>query len=291
MAEEVGQATLRSEMWERDVKGFALQSYRMKQLCMVSKTGSWTNSYYQETASDLTANGTRNVKGLGRGSQFPTGNVSWTEKSARIQKYGMEGEIFYEDAITDNIDVTSRTLLRIGRAIAKAVDDEIWDVISESQSPTLINSVTISAGSEWDSATIANRDPVQNILDAKKEIAIDNYDPDNGNGYLIVSPTDYANLLGNTKISNNPSFRGADVVANGVVAKLLGLKIIVSNSVTADYAMVAIAKECASWKALTPLTVLTNYDAGIKWTIRGFEFGVTQLTNPEAICLIIGTQE
>ena len=292
MADFPGEADLRSQEWEKDVKGFALQEYRMKELCMVVPTSAWTNSYYQETAADLTATGTRTVKKLGRFSEFPSALVSEALKSAIIEKYGLEAEISWEDAKFNIIDVIARHNLRLGRAVAKAVDDVIWAAISGGPiaAPALINYVTIAAGSEWDSATVANRDPIQDILNAKKEIAIDNFDPER-NGYLLVSPKGYADLLGNDKVSRNSSFKAADVVANGKVANLLGLQIIVSNSVTADYAMVCVAKECATWKTADPLSVLTKVDEGIKYTLRAFEYGVCQVTSPLAICLIVNTEK
>ena len=290
MADTVGQADLRAENVERVVKGFALQEYVMKQLCMVQSSSSWQESYYQETAADLTGGAGSTVKGIPRLAKFPYGEVSWTKQSSYLLKHGMEGVISWEDAITNNVDVIARTLLRMARAVAKSVDTEIWNTLSEDQTPALINTVACAAGSEWDSATIANRDPIQNILDSKKEIAVDNYNPDNGNGYLVLSPKDYANLLGNANVRNAGQFYTDDVTRNGRVGKILGLTVVVSNSITADYAMVCVAKECGTWKEAVPLTVKTMEDHGVKYTIRAFEIGVTQLTNPEAVCLITNTQ-
>ena len=290
MADTVGQADLRAENVEKIVTGFALQEYRFKQICMISRSSAWQESYYQETAADLTGGTGSAVKGVPRLANFPYGEVSWTKQSSYLTKYGMEGVISWEDAMTNNVDVIARTLLRIGRAVAKAVDDEIWDVISESQSASNINAVTISAGDEWDSATIANRDPIQDILNAKKEIAEENYDPDNGSGFLLLSPKDYANLLGNANIRNAGQFYTDAVTKNGRVGQILGLQIIVSNSVTADFAMVVIAKEAATWKEANSLTVKTIDDAGVKYTIRAWEIGVTQLVNPKAVTLISNTQ-
>lgn len=288
MADTVQQYNLRDENIERMVKGFALQSYKMKQICMIRSGSAWTETYYQENATELTASGVESIKGIPRLASFPSGEVNWTKVQARIAKYGMEGVISYEDIKFNAIDVLARTLLRIGRAVAKSVDDTIWDGLTESRSPTNINSVAIAGGSEWDSTTLANRDPVQNILNAKKAIATYNYDPEGA--YLVVSPQGYADLLGNDKISNNPSFRGADVIQNGAIGKVLGLNIIVSNSVTASYALVAVPQECATWVESMPFQTVIIDDPGIKKTVRAFEMGVLQLTNPKAVCLISNTQ-
>ena len=289
MADSVGMADLRAENVSKIVTGFALQEYRMKSLCLIQKSNSWKETYQKETKSELTASGTRNVEGVSRLANFPYGEVTWTEASSRLKKHAMEGVISWEDAVTNEIDVMQRTLLRIGRAVAKSVDDEIWDVLTEGQTASTINSLSITAGNEWDSATIANRDPIQNILDAIKEIATDNYNPYQ-NGYLLLSPKDFSNLMGNANVRNAGQFWTADATRNGKVGQILGLNIIVSNSVTADYAAVVIAKEACTWKEAKPLTVQTIEDPGIKYTVRAWEVGCAQLKNPEAVCLIDNTQ-
>lgn len=289
MADTVGMADLRAENVERIVKGFALQKYVMKQICMIQSSSSWKETYFQETAADLTGHDVVSiVEGIPRLAQFPAGEVSWTEKNAWMKKHGMDAEISWEDAKTNSVDVIARTLLRIARAVVKSVDTDIWDVLTENQTPVLINSVAITAGDEWDSATIANRDPIQDILNAKKEISVDNYDIEGG--VLMLSPKDYANLLGNANIRNAGQFYTDSVTRNGNVGQMLGLTVRVSNSVTADKAGVFVPKECGTYKQAAALKIKTMEDFGIKYTIRAWEVGITQLTNPEAVCLITNTQ-
>ena len=289
MADTTGQADLRAENVERVVKGFALQEYKMKQLVMISTSGAWQESYYRETAADLTGGTGSAVKGIPRLANFPYGEVSWTKVSSYILKHGMEGVISYEDEIANNVDVIARSLLRIARAVTKSVDTEIYNALSENDTPTNINTLAIAAGYEWDATTIANRDPIQNILDAKKLIEEDNYDPDN-NGFLVLSPKDAANLLGNSNVRNAGQFYTDAVTRNGVIGKIAGLTIIKSTSVTADKALVVVAKECATWKQAVSLRVVSIKDPGVKTMIRAFELGVTQLINPQAVCLITNTQ-
>ena len=286
MVDTTGEQDLRAENFEKIVKGFALQEFKMKQLVMESSSSAWIETYYRETATELTGGLGSAVKGIPRLANFPYGEVNWTKVQAYIEKYGMEGIISWEDAMTNNIDVVARTLLRISRAVAYAVDNQIYSVLDGAAG----NTVAVTAGSEWDSATVANRDPIQNILNAKKELYIDNFDPDGNESFLVISPKDYANLLGNSKVINNPTFKAADVVANGVVGKICGLKIIVSNVVTADRALIVIAKECGTWKSASGLTVFTIEDKGVKYTVRAYEMGVCQATTPNAICTITNTQ-
>lgn len=281
MADSTGEATLRAENWSRIVTGFALQEYKMKQLCMVEKSNAWTETYYKETAADLVGGTGSDVKGVPRLANFPYGEVTWTEVQGRNIKHGMEGVLSWEDIRTNNIPMIARTLLRIARAVAKSVDDEIADTIVAQAGNT------VAANDEWNSATVANREPIQDILNAKAAIAIDNYNPDK-NGYLLVHPTNYAELLGDANIRNAGQFYTDSVTKNGVVGMLLGLTVISSNSVDEGGAQVVIAKEALTWKSVVGLTVRTIDDPGVKSTVRAWEVGQIQVPNPDAICKITG---
>lgn len=289
MADATGEQDLRREFVDGAVKAVALMEYKLKTLCTVDSSNAWTESYYRETNSDPSNPGTStaptSLKGIPRLAPFPYGEASWTKVQAVIEKYGMEGMISYEDSRLNNIPMIQRTLLRIGRAVAKAVDDQIAAAMLADAG----NSVAVSAGNEWDSATIANRDPVKNILDAIQTLRADNIDALNGMGYLCLNGTDYTNLISNSKIVNNPSFKTADVVSNGVVGEICGLKIMVTESLeaaTPDVGYVVVAKEAMTWKEAQPLTVVQIDDPGVKTTIRAFELGVCQVVSPNAICKI-----
>jgi len=284
MADSTGEQDLRAENFSRIVKGFALQQYKMKQLCMIESSNAWTETYYAETAADLvgkdtTASGT--VAGVPRLANFPYGEVTWTKTSGRNLKYGMEGVLSWEDVKTNNVPMIARTLLRIARSVAKSVDDTIAAAVVASAGSTE------TANATWDNAVIADRDPIQDILDAKAFIEVDNYNP-NTNGFLLVNPTNYAELLGNANVRNAGQFYTDSVTKNGVVGRLLGLTVISSNSVTLGGAQVVIAREAMTWKSVVGLTVKTIEDAGIKFTIRAWEVGQIQVINTDAICKITG---
>ena len=281
MADSVGEQDLRAENVSRVVTGFALQEYKMKQLCMIQSSNAWTETYYAETAADLTAGGEISVEGVPRLANFPYGEVTWTETSGRNVKHAMEGVISWEDVKTNAIDVIARTLLRIGRAVASSVDGVIAAAILASAGNTT------AANATWNNAIIADRDPVQDMLDAKALIAIDNYNPDKS-GFIIMHPTNYAELLGNANVRNAGQFWTDDATKNGRVGRIVGLTIISTNSVTEGGAQVVIAKEACTWKSVVGLTVNTIEDPGIKWTIRAFEVGQIQVVNPDAICSITG---
>ena len=286
MADTTGMADLRTENVSKVVNGFALQQFVMKQLVMTSSSTAWKESYFQEGATELTANGNRNIKGIPRLAKFPYGEPNWTKQSSYMEKYGQEGVVSYEDAKTNDIAVIARTLLRIARAVSNSVDLEIYSQLSSNAG----NTETISVGNEWDSATLANRDPIQDLLNAQKLITIDNYNPYDGRTHLVLSPTDFANLLGNANVRNAGQFFTDAVTRNGRVGKLLGMTVLVYNVVAADEALVVVAKECGNWQAASPHTTVSIEDPGIKWTIRSWEIGVTQVTNPNTIAKIANTQ-
>jgi len=284
MADTTGEQDLRAENFDRIVKGFALQEYKMKQLCMIENSSAWTETYYVETATELagkdtTASGT--IEGVPRLANFPYGEVSWTETSGRNVKHAMEAVISWEDIKTSNIPIIARTLLRIARAVAKSVDAVIAaGILSEAGTNTAANAT-------WNNAVMADRDPIQDILNAKAQIEIENYDA-NVRGFLLVHPTNLSELLGNANVRNAGQFYTDNVTRNGVVGRLLGLTVVSSNSVTEGGAQVVIGNEACTWKQVAALTVKTIDDPGIKQTIRAFEVGQLQVTNPNAICSITG---
>ena len=95
-------------------------------------------------------------------------------------------------------------------------------------------------------------------------------------------------MLTNSKVINNPSFKTADVVSNGVVGQVVGLKIVKTTSVTDDEAMIIISQRTATWKAVQGLRTAVIDDPGIKMTIRAWEIGQIQISAPKSIYTITG---
>ena len=283
MADSVGMADLRAENVSKIVTGFALQEFVLKPLTAVQSSNSWKETFFRETATELTGGLGSAVEGVPRLAQFPYGEVTWTEASSRHKKHAMEGQISWEDAKTNDIDVIARTLLRIARAVANSIDKEIYSDI------TTNNGQTVATEAAWDAAVVADRNPIQDILNGIKLISIQNYNPLNGKGWLLLNPKDYANLLGNQNVRNAGQFYTDDVTRNGRVGKLLGLNVAVSNVVDADEAAIIIAQESLTWKSAAGLTVNTIEDPGVKFTIRAWEVGTVQQKNTNSVCVITNT--
>jgi hypothetical protein len=290
-----GDITLRKEFIDTAVKAVALREYKLRTLCTVDSSSAYTESYWRETNTDPTSVGVATIangklKGTPALAPFTYGSVAWTKVTGINEKYAVEGMISYEDEQLNYLPMIERTVLRLGRGVAKAVDDQIAAVMLASAG----NTFAITAGNEWDSATIANQNPVFDLLYAVDMIRKDNLDALNGDGYLVVNGTDYINIMNNSKVFNNPTFKTASVVENGVVGEIAGLKIMVTESLevsTPDVAYVVIKGAAMVWKSVTPLTIQQIVDPGIKTTIRAWEIGHCQMVSPNAVCKITNTRK
>src|SRR3990167_1315973 len=170
---QIGEIELRAEVVDSAIKQIAKRLYKFKPHLTVSPTNGWTTSFYQEAAGELTDPNSNTTKGIPRGANFPQATPSWTRVNVDVEKYGMEDNIFWEDIITNNIDVQSRVLYKVAERVAKSVDDQIWEVISDGRkAAALIGSVIIGAGSSWNGANPA---VIDSILAAKQQIAEQNY--------------------------------------------------------------------------------------------------------------------
>jgi len=278
MADEVGMADVRGENVSRVVKVMAEEEFKFKQILMLAGSNNWTETYYQEDPTELTATGeTADVGDVARGASFPNVDASWTKVSTTHKKWGDEATIFMEDVLTDAIDVKARTVRKVARAIASDFDAYTYSTLSSDAS---IN--TAAAVATWDNATVASRDPIRDILVGIQYMAVDNYDFLQ-NGYILLAPKNYTDLLMNSKVVNNPSFKTADVVSNGVVGQICGGKLIVSPNVTADEVLMVIGQRAATYKSAVEMSSNVDYDAGIKYTIRSWMIGHVEVTDPEAI--------
>ena len=281
------EADLRYDHIDRAVKAATTLSYELKTLCTVDSSSAWTETYFRETNDDSTDGGTGSpIKGVPQYAPFPFFDVTETKVQSVIQKYAGESIISLEAEQNATLPMLQRKIFRLSRKIAYQVDSAIESEILNNAGNTL----AIAAGSEWDSATIANRDPVKDFLDAIQLLRADGYDALKGKGYIVMNGTDYTNVISNSKVLNHPTYQSVSAVENGQVARLVGLTIMVSETVTADQAYVLISKEALTWKQASALTVKTIEDPGKSTTIRAWERGVPQMVVPNAACKITNTR-
>ena len=286
--QQVGTTELRKEVVDKVIKGFATQAYKFKQAVSISTTNAWKNTYFRESSEALTGPTGNAIRGIPRGANFPQAVVKWEKVETFIEKYGLEDNIFWEDILTNDIDVQSRTLFRIAEGVVKAVDDEIWDVLTESQSPVNIHTIDLGGTGQWDKA--ASAAIIDNLMECKQKIGQYNY-PTN-NLMAFISEKDHRSIV--TYLADSgaqfPDV-GTDMARNGRIGKIVGINLVVSNSVTASFALVVVPKICGTWKSAVPLRTETVKDPFKSTKIRAVEMGVTQLTDPGAVCLISYTQQ
>jgi len=288
MADTWREADMRKEHIDSAVKAVNLAMHKLKGLCIIDSSSAWTESYYRETNEDSTDGGTGStIEGIPQMAPFPFVQVTETKVSSVVLKYGDESVISLEMQQAATVPMLQRHILRMARKVNYQIDVAIEAVMSASAG----NTFAITADYEWDSATVANRDPIYDILFGINMLRIDGIDALNGNGYLVVNGTDYTNIISNSKILNHPTYRTVSAVSNGVVGELAGLKIMVSEVVTADQAYIVVKGESLVWKQAQALKVVTIEDPGKSTTIRCWERGVCQLHAPNGICKITNTRK
>ena len=281
MADEIGEQDIRGENIERAVKGFANKLYKLRPILLQETSNNWTETYYRETSTPLSASGNRNVNDVARGALPPELHPTWTKVSTIQRKFMGQALIFYEDLKTNAINTQARTAFRVAEAIVNSTDLYIYTQLTAATN----TSGVVSAADDWDSATVANRDPIGDILIGIGAMTTNNYDV-KSNGYLLIKPVDYASLLRNSKVINNPSFKTADVVSNGRVGQLCSLNIIESTNVSADEAMIVMGNRAATWKGVVPIQSSIIKDPGVSIKVRAWEVGHIQITDPEALYTI-----
>ena len=280
----------RSEYIDVAVKAVVKIEEKWKALCAVDKSSAWTESYFRETNDDNTDGGTGSaIRGVPQYAPFPFFDVTETKVSSIIQKYAGESIISLEAQQNATVPMLQRKIYRLGRKIVYQIDVAI-EAACATVTTGYGNTVAIGAGSEWDSVTIANRDPIKDILDAIQTLRVDGIDALAGNGKLVVNGADYTNIISNSKVLNHPTYESG-VMQNGQVGKLLGLTIVVSEAVQIDSAFVLVAKQGMVWKEAEALKVATIVDEGKSTTIRAWERGVFQSQAPNEICKINNTRK
>ena len=285
---ELQNVDLRSEFIDAAVKAVVKIEEKWKSMCTIDSSSAWTESYFRETNDDSVDTGTGSpIKGVPEFVPFPFVDVTETKVSDTIDKYAGTSLISIEAQQNITVPMLQRRIYRIGRKIIFQIDVAIEASVSTNAG----NVLAITAGNEWDSATIANRDPVKNILDAIQTLRVDGIDALDGSGLLVVNGTDYTNLISNTKVLNHPTFKDVSAIKNGRVNVLLGLTIVISEAVQAAPAYVIVEKKGMVWKAAEAMKVNTTEEVG-KWTlIRAWERGVFQLQAPNEVCKITNTRK
>lgn len=280
-----GAANLRGENISKVVTVLGKKKFRLHPLLKQIKSNSMTETYFEEDATILTASGTRNVKGVGKFSEFPTVNRAWTKTSSDHVKYAAESQISMEDLRLGQFNMQARTVDGIAESITNAVDLAIYAALTAATG----TSGVVAAVATWDNATAANQNPINDILRGIQAMDENNYDAQE-NGVLLVNPHDYASLMQNSKVINNPTFKTADVVSNGKMGQVAGLTIVKTTTVTDDEAMIIIRDRTAQFQTAVGFESNVDVKPG-KYTIfSSWLMGQIQIIHKKAIYTITNTE-
>ena len=273
---------------DKGVKAVVKIEEKWKSMCAIDTSSAYTESYFRETNDDSTDGGTGSpIRGLQPFSPFPYVDVTETKHSSIIQKYAAEALISME-AISDlTVPMLQRKIYRIGRKIIYQTDTAIHAGVAADFG----NTSAIGVGHEWDSDTIANRDPVKDFLDGIQTLRVDGVDFLAGNGKIVLNGQDYTNVISNSKVLNHPTFKSVSAIQNGVVAGLVGGDIVVSEITTVDTAYVLVAKQGMVWKQKEAVRTTTVVTEGKSTLISAWERGVFQLQAPNEICKLTNTRK
>lgn len=286
-----GSSSVRKQVIDGTLRQVLAKKFVFRQACAVVSTGAWKNTFWREDPTTLTGVGTTGItrnsfKEIGRGAAFPQASASWEEVSTRILKFGAEDVLTWEDVLSDNIDIELRTITKIAEGVASAEDTYIFNGLTESLTPTTIQTVTIGATLQWTGASAAI---IDDLMQGKQKLKDYNYPTDN----VIV----FINQRQERAIVKWVTDKGAQfssvsssVSLNGQVPGLAGLNFVVSPNVTTSCALMVVPKTCATLKELEPLKTITKDDEGKSRTIRAWEQVTLQLTEPKAIVLFTNTE-
>lgn len=286
-----GEYNLRGLDVDKLAKGFADEEFVFKGFLTVTPTSAREIRWYQKTSGVLDSVDTTGITA----SQIPHSapgalptvvEQSWTRQTSYVQHFMVESPwISYADIRDADPDVLATNVRDLTRAIANQVDTRIFNVVTESLSPSNINT-SVALGTGWSDTT--NGNPILDLLSGSKAIRSNSYDISNVTVWM--NETEYMRLLNyviTVKGSSIPSF-ASGTVGNGVLMSIVGQKIVVSHNVTQGNVVQLIPQRSATYKTFEPITAVTINEPGMGSKIRVWEDGEAILTDPKSVHLITG---
>lgn len=280
---EAGNADLRARFYDKTIKNLAPRMYKFMQALTEDTTSAWKNFFWRESPTVLTPTGPVGIRGLAPGAQFAQARQTMEQIQANIDKYGLEQQIVWEDILTNDVDVQERALFKLAEGVVKAVDDQIYNVLSDndtSGSITILNAGGTSIAG-WNETSAAIIDDIAAGIQVLEEnnITAENL-------IMFVNPRD-ARSFKKYVTDKGAQFNAFsnDVATSGEIPGILGVRFVVSNSVPVSRALLVKPKIVGSWKSLVPLQTTTIEDKFRNVTVRVVQEGVAQLYQPLAAVL------
>jgi len=293
MADGSGQQDIRGLNIDKLARGFADKAFVLKGLAQVGVTKNRNVRWYQKGVSfnalldstDTTAITASQIANTSDKSLAVVVEQRWTRKESFVRKYFVESPTISMEDIKDvDVDILATNVRDLVRAVTNQVDAHIYDILTESQSPSDILS-TAATGTGWDDTT--NGNPILDILNAQQLIFAQNYMPD----YIAMNPIEHKHLMNyliTVKGSSIPSF-SSEKVRSGAVMEILGFSVVVTTSAVTDSVVVFKKGMSVNWRTFMPMSSVIIDDPGIGKKIRVWEEGVCTLPEPKSVHLITDT--
>ena len=286
MVETAGQALIRGIDLTKNAIAFEEEALIFKSLIANKPTKAREIKFWQKTTGYLALTAPAKLSNIAPGARPFVAETSWTPVTKYSIKYMLDSPMInMEDESDSEVQVFLDNAKDVVEAIANDEDNDIWNVISENQSVSNINGV--AANATW--AAASGQDPFEDIMQAKMAIR-QQTKRSIRDGKLLVNAQGEKDLLVwlvSTKGSSIPNF-ASEKVGSGTLAGIAGLQVVVSENVTATFAMVADLKQAAQYRQFKPLQTWIITEEGIGRKIRVSTNGVAILIKPKFITLITG---
>jgi hypothetical protein len=126
--------------------------------------------------------------------------------------------------------------------------------------------------------------PVDDMMKAKEYLFNYFYESE---GAIFIMRGDLhrflVNWLINTKGASIPVWSSELASGQGVVMRIVGLKVVVSNIVTTDKAVIFVPQRAVTWKDFSNITSARIEEVGIGTKLRCWREGEAILTDPKAV--------
>jgi len=286
-----GESTIRGINIDKLAKGFADEANVFKKLCTVTPTNAREIRWYKKTSGFLDSVDTTGITGsqilnTAEGTLPTVVEQSWTRQTSYVKVFFVESPtISMEDIKDTDLDILATNVRDLVRGVERQVDKRIYDVATAGVGNTTTATAT------WDNGTQSNVNIIKDLLTAKRKIRQDGYNPEGA--FLLLTALDHELMLTNlifTKGSSIPNF-SSDKMNSGVVMEILGLKVIVSENVDTDEALVIVGQRALTWKSFVPLTSVVIDDPLIGKKIRVKEEGECIMTDINAGATITNLNE
>lgn len=287
MVDGAGQALIRGLDIDKASKDMFEEALIFKKEVKTESTSSRQIRWYQKTSGYLTTTAPAKISNIAYGARPFVLRQTWTRNTSYTVKYLLDSELIdMEDETDSDVQVFLNNAEDVTAAVANDLDGDIWDVASESQSPTNINDVTSAAA--WDATSGQN--PYADVTEAEELVR--EQTKRNPVLKIYLSAKDHKSLkdwLVTVKGSSIPGF-SSQLVENKQLLTFDSKQVIVSENVTADFAMVANLERGVVYKEFMGLRTWIITEEGIGRKIRVGTNGIALLVRPKYIALISNTQ-